>query len=493
MLIDYALENQWVNNIGNPWQLSHQYNPIQNVTNPALFSLLLHPDYPMKLLPVKLAFLLAFLSLQFVSYSQPELDSYDDGVYRDYIRSVRMHVTGLYLSLPIASLGAENALFLSFDELDGKGTRYYYTVIHCDRNWRPTQELSQFDYLGGYREGEIRDYEFSSGTYQDYLQYKLTIPNDEVKWSISGNYLLVVYEAGEENNPILTRRFLVTEEKIGFKTEVSRPAVVSKQNTYQEIDFGIETAALNSSNPRAEISCVIMQNGRWDNAVRDVEPRLVTGTYLSYDYQDKIVFEAGKEFRNLDISSMIYKSEFVLDIEEYPEGYSTILFHDEPRAQMAYLWRRDLNGMYVPYNRDYSRRGIPFDSLASTINLVTRYNYREQNLSTEYSEVLFTLNLPEDFGREIYVVGGMTDWKMLPENKLTFDDRVGAYIARLYLKQGYYNYAYAVPDEHHHPDFSVIEGNWYATENLYSILVYYRPRGSQYDKLVGVHTFNSNH
>jgi len=403
-----------------------------------------------------------------------------------------MHVNGLFLTFPVASLGVENALYLSFDELDGKGTRYYYTVIHCDRDWKSTQELSPFDYLKGYREGEIRDYELSSGTYQDYLHYKLSIPNEEVKWSISGNYLLVVYESSQEDDPILTRRFMVTEEKVSYKTHVARPAMVSKQNTHQELDFGMEISDLKSSNPRAEITCSIMQNGRWDNIIEDIEPRNITGTYLSYDYQDKIVFEAGKEFRNLDISSMVYRSENVLDIEEFSNGFSTILFPDEPRALKAYLWRRDLNGMYVPFNRDYDRRGIPIDSLASTINLVNRYNYREQNLSTEYSEVLFTLNLPEDFDRDIYIIGGMTDWKMLPEYRMAYDERVDAYVARLFLKQGYYNYAYAVPEENQKPDFSIIEGNWFATENLYTILTYYRPRGGQYDQLVGAHTFNSN-
>jgi Domain of unknown function (DUF5103) len=441
---------------------------------------------------LKSIFLFTLLLLTSLSQAQPQLDSYDDGVYRDYIKSVRLHVNGLFLTYPIATLGKENSLFLSFDELDGKGTRYYYTVIHCDRDWKPTQELSPFDYLGGYREGEIRDYEFSPGTYQDYLQYKLTIPNDEVKWSISGNYLLVVYEPGDEDDPIITRRFLITDEKVSYRTQETRPAMVSKQNTHQEIDFGVEIGGLKTTNPRAEVSCSVMQNGRWDNILEDIEPRLITGTYLSYDYQDKIVFEAGKEFRNLDISSMIYRSENVLDISEDKEGYSTILFPDEPRAMKAYLWRKDLDGMYVPYNRDYNKRSIPIDSLASTINLVNRYNYREQNLSTDYSEVLFTLNLPEDFGSSIYIVGGFTDWKMLPEYRMVFDQRVGAYVARLLLKQGYYNYQYAVPNQNDNPDFSVIEGDWYATENDYTVLTYFRPRGGQYDQLVGAHTFGSN-
>ena len=136
----------------------------------------------------------AFILFALQLCAQPQLDVYEDGVYRDYIRSVRMHVTGLFLTYPIAQLGQQDALYLSFDELDGKGTRYYYTVIHCDKNWKPTEELSQFEYMTGYMEGEIKEQEFSSGTYQDYIHYMLTIPNEEVGCKISGNYLLVVYE-----------------------------------------------------------------------------------------------------------------------------------------------------------------------------------------------------------------------------------------------------------------------------------------------------------
>jgi hypothetical protein len=424
--------------------------------------------------------------------SQPELDRYEDAVYRDYIRSVRMHVNGLSLTLPIASINSFNSLFLSFDELDGEGTRYYYTVIHCDRHWNPTEELSQFEYLGGFREGEIDEYEFSTGTYQDYVHYKLTLPNEDVRWTITGNYILAVYEQGEENDPILTRRFMIVDEKLKVQAEVVRPAVVAKQNTHQEIDFLLDIGAIRSNNPRMEIFPTILQNGRWDNSIQDIEARLITGTELNYNFTDQIVFEAGKEFRNMDISSMEYRSENVLDIEEYEDGFSTILYVDHPRYNQAYLWRRDLNGKYVPFNRDFYRKSIPLDSLTSTLNLVNRFNYREQFLNSEYSDVLVTLEIPQR-DREIYLVGGMTDWQMLPEYRMTYDERVGGYVGQLFLKQGYYNYGYAMADQLGHPEFTTLEGNWYATENDYTLLVYFRPRGGQYDQLIAAHTFNSNY
>jgi len=435
---------------------------------------------------LSLVFLLLTANLQ----AQPELASYTDGIYRDYIRSVKMHVTGLALTMPIAPLGTMGSVYLSFDELDGQGTRYYYTVIHCDRNWVPTKELSQFEYMSGYSEGEIQDYDLSSGTYQHYVHYKLALPNEDVNWKISGNYLLVVYEAGEESNPIITRRFLVSDERLKIDGNVVRAANVEKQNTSQEVDFKLEISQLRSSNPRLELSCTILQNGRWDNALREVGPRLVTGDFLNYDYTNVLVFEAGKEFRDMDISSMIYRSADVLDIHEFHGGYSTILFPVKPRSNSVYILNQDLNGRFVPYNRDYTRRQIPPDSLASTLNLIVRYTYREQFLSTDYTEVLITLET-EKLDRDVYVVGGMTDFKLLPEYKMVYDDRLNAYTGRMYLKQGYYNYEFAVPDKNGNPDFEPLEGNWYAAENQYTLLCYFRPRGGQYDQLVGTRTFNS--
>lgn len=283
---------------------------------------------------------------------------------------------------------------------------------------------------------------------------------------------------------------MVTESLVSYQSEVSRAAVVAKQSTHQEVDFTINIQGLPTSNPRAELSTTILQNGRWDTALEGIEPRMVTGYLLDFDYQDRVVFEAGKEFRNMDISSLKYRSENVEDIFEYSDGFSTILFPDEPLLYKNYIWRRDLNGQFVPFNRDYDRRVIPLDSLESTINLVNRYNYREQNLGTEYTEVLLTLDM-EPGSSDVYVVGAITDWKLLPEYRMVYDETISAYTGRLYLKQGYYNYAYAVPDIDFTPNLSAIEGNWEHAENDYTILTYYRPRGGLYDQLVGAHTLNS--
>src|SRR5678816_3141420 len=132
--------------------------------------------------------------------------------------------------------------------------------------------------------------------------------------------------------------------------------------------------------------CSILQNGRWDNAIQDIAPRLVTDDILNYDYTDQLVFEAGKEWRDMDISSMIYRSVDVLDIKRFDTGYSSILVPVKPRDNKSYILNQDLDGMFVPFNRDYVRKKIPPNALASELNLISRYINRELFLGTDYTE-----------------------------------------------------------------------------------------------------------
>jgi uncharacterized protein (DUF2225 family) len=71
-----------------------------------------------------------------------------------------------------------------------------------------------------------------------------------------------------------------------------------------------------------------------------------------------------------------------------------------------------------------------------------------------------------------------------------FDDDL--YHATLLLKQGYYNYQYVVKNQStSETSVMPVEGSFGRTENDYLILVYYRPAGRRYDRLVGVTVVNS--
>ena len=104
------------------------------------------------------------------------------------------------------------------------------------------------------------------------------------------------------------------------------------------------------------------------------------------------------------------------------------------------------------------------------------------------------------YGKEVYLFGGLTDWTILPEYRMEYDENLGAYVGRALLKQGYYDYAYATlplpandkPEAKPHPDITEVEGTWHETENQYTIFIYYRPFGGRYDQVIGSVSFTSN-
>ena len=59
------------------------------------------------------------------------------------------------------------------------------------------------------------------------------------------------------------------------------------------------------------------------------------------------------------------------------------------------------------------------------------------------------------------------------------------------LKQGSYNYQYLyVHNGSTKGETGPVEGNFYQTENEYLILIYHRPFGERYDKLIGMKQIN---
>jgi hypothetical protein len=77
---------------------------------------------------------------------------------------------------------------------------------------------------------------------------------------------------------------------------------------------------------------------------------------------------------------------------------------------------------------------------------------------------------------------------------MVYNTETGAYERSLFLKQGYYDYCYATIDRNDKkrlPSFDFTEGNYWETENNYTILVYYRQLAGRADELVGIATVNS--
>ncbi len=426
-----------------------------------------------------------------------------NAVYQDNIRSVKCHLTGFPLSLPMIDINGGGSISLHFDDTDAEMKRYLYSLTLCNANWEPS-DLADFEYLTGFNENLIRDYQLSVNTLYKYTHYYLSLPNADIKWTKSGNYLLKVYEENNEKTPVLSRRIMVSEPKMQILATMVPPAGTGKTQTHQEIDFTLLHKGTTVRNPKIEMSATVLQNHRWDNAITGVRPFFIHEESMDFDYQDLISFPASKEFRVLDMRSFRFNSQFVESILRYRNGFGVKLFTEKKRVNEVHFFYRDANGSFIVENSEDP--GV-VNSVSGGTNLLTNLlNINSPNQSTrnsnpntsdftaDYAMVSFTYDRPTEFSNaDLYVLGEFNDWKPSEANKLTYDAEQRAYKTNILLKQGYYNYTYAVVHKEYPTalDTEETEGNYYETDNEYSILVYYRPFGERYDRLIAVSSFSS--
>lgn len=401
---------------------------------------------------------------------------YEDWVYKENIRSVKFHVDGLPVSVPMINLDAPASLRLSFDDMDADVKLYTYSFVHCDRDWKPSS-LSPLEYTEGYADATIDENSFSFQSITHYTHYELLLPNRDMVWTKSGNYLLVVYEDGAERVPVITRRFMVMEQRIKINATMVRPNQVSKIRTHQEIDFEVDYTKFPMRNPQQEVRAAVLQNGRWDNAVIDLPPNFTRLNAAVFDYQDRVVFPGGKEFRFLDLRTLRTRPMNLEALEEYPDGYRVVVAKRGPLANEPYLTFNDLNGNFI----------------------VENFDRPNGDLSANYVETLFQLAVTEPyFDYDVYLFGALTDWRIQEQYRMVYNPATNCYVGKAFLKQGYYNYAFAatpskrVKNKAPQADMGLVEGDWYEAENAYTVIIYYRPFGGRYDQIIGAASFSSN-
>ncbi len=426
--------------------------------------------------PFFLSILMATLLFSKGSYSQYVLDEYyqqkemlyEDHVYKAGIRTVRLHPVEDELAMPIIRLNS-GTLKLSFDDLYADFMNLSYTIIHCNADWTPSGLLTQ-EYIANLQDGYIQNYEYSLNTLFSYTHYNLNIPNGNMRLLKSGNYLLKVYANNDPSDLVLTKRFMVYEDIVTPAGQVKRPTIVDYISTGQEVRFTISHPNYNIPNPFTDLKVQVMQNQRWDNTITDLKPQFLQNNQLIYNYNRESTFAGGNEFRFFDIKNMrtLTMNMRWVDIDSV---YTVYLKDDGSREIAKYSTYPDINGQFV----------------------VRRLDATNSDSEADYVYVDFQLRYPAPLTTgDVYVFGKHTDWKLLPEFRLSYDPARKAYHAKVLLKQGYYNFMYAVYDsDAQQADISTVEGSHWETENTYQILVYNREIGQRYDRLIGYGEFSS--
>ncbi len=408
------------------------------------------------------------LTVIFSQFSKAQ--TFENKIFSNTIKTVMCHKEGWPLSYPMITLNADDYLELSFDDLAKDTKNYYYSLIHCDRNWKPSN-ITEQEYMVGINQNPILDYQYSFNTTIDYVHYTLKIPNEDVSLNYSGNYIIKVYEDFNSDEPVLTQKFMIVEQQVKIDAEIRYAMNTSVYREQQDINFTIYYNNFNISNPLDEIKVSIFQNNRLDNAIHNIKPQFLKPGALVYNYNREIVFEGGNEFRWLDLRTYDFKVEGIYDIQFHDPFYHLDLNPSTPRKNKSYFFQNDFNGRYVIENRDK----------------------KDPNTEGEYVMVHFYFPQSQPYtGGNIYILGGLTNWKMDESSLMKYNVNFKRYEKTLLLKQGFYNYQYAFKtSQSNKATVGFIEGSYSQTENDYLFLVYYRNISDNYDRLIGATQENS--
>jgi hypothetical protein len=415
----------------------------------------------MKLLKSTLAILLMAIGINKIfAQANPE------AIYAANIHSVRFHLNGDQATMPVYKLNSADKLELHFDDMDANIKSYYYTYQLCDYNWQPIN-LSSFDFIKGFTQQRISIYRMSSISFTRYTHYQAMLPDANCMPSRSGNYLLKVFLNGDTSTTVFTRAMLVLNPKATVSAQMLQPFTPNVFRTHQRIRFSVNIDGLNAFNASQQIKVKVLQNFRWDNAMGNIPPTFVRGNTLEYNNESSFVFAGGKEWRWLDLRSMRLLSDRVERAENTKTSFNLFMKPDADRSAQKYVYYQDLNGLYQ----------------------ILTYESINPFWQADYATVNF-LYLPPGGAaypdKDVYLFGQLTDYKLNQSAKLEFNPEKGVYEGKQFLKQGYYSYGYQLVDKKNAAVFKDTDGNYWETENNYTILVYYKGFADQSDQLIGI-------
>ncbi|OPZ01177.1 MAG: hypothetical protein BWZ11_01829 [Bacteroidetes bacterium ADurb.BinA395] len=337
--------------------------------------------------------------------------------------------------------------------------------MHCNADWT-VSNLNSNEYLYGFTRGNIDNYAFSQNTTYQYTHYRFSIPNEDMHFKISGNYVVLIYEDNRMDDPVATACFSVVEPKVTIDARIRANTDIELSGRYQQLDIEVNLANYVVQDPASEVKLVVRQNNRFDNEVTNIKPTFFNSGKLSFINNKALIFEGGNEYRHFDISSFYAAGEGVDRIYFNREFYEAFLKEDLMQKSLTYISQPDANGRFI----------INFQEA-----------FQDVQTEADYVQVHFSLLTDQPFLDGLVFIGGDYNYNLLNDSaQMQFDFDTQRYTKTLLLKQGGYSYQYwFLPKGKTAASAGKIEGSFWQTKNEYTVYFYHRAWGERYDRLIG--------
>lgn len=378
-------------------------------------------------------------------------------------KSLQVVLNDDFEALPVLQLNSDDRLDIGFDELSHNYRRLVYHVEPCDPDWTSADGLFESDWLDGFNDRPIDDYEPSLNTTVLYTHYRLQFPNDETRLKMSGNYKLHIIDEDDDGREVICVELRVVEPLTSVTIGVTTNTDIDLNQSHQQVTMAVAYNSLRVTNAAEQIQTFVMQNGREDNMKQNVRPNSFTPSGLLWEHNRGLIFEGGNEYRKFEI---LDPSHPTLGLDALNWDETTRTFHATPfcaQPRRNYTYDEDANGAFLIRNSDNTEIDITSDYVYVHYKLMPARHYSDARVMVSGRWAIET--------PETYV--------------MDYDDSDQSYHAVIMQKLGYYNYQMFLKDldgtTHTLPE----EGSFFQTENRYEAFVYYKGTGERSWRLVG--------
>jgi len=293
------------------------------------------------------------LGTHFVYIYTQHLEDSNDAAH---MNTIQLYGGSEFTGIPVIKLGAP--FKITFDDTNGDEADYYYRISHYNFDWTPSV-LYKNEFLNGFDEIRILNYENSFNTLQLYSHYTLTIPNEDTRgFKVSGNYKIEIYNDDDET--VFTRKFIVYENRAAVKVSIKRSRNLTYIDTKQSVQFEIDSPNQILRNPKKTVKTLVMQNNDLKNGITDLVPQFMIANKLVYKYDQESSFWAGNEFLFFD-NKEIRASNLAIARIDLQDVYHNYLYHNIVRANRRYTYNPDINGSFVVRNLDAENSNVEAD------------------------------------------------------------------------------------------------------------------------------------
>lgn len=383
-----------------------------------------------------------------------------DKIYSDRVKTLQTVAGSNWLAPAIIELGGDDVINISFDEMSHSYHRLVYHIDHCEADWSVSEEIFESDFLEGFNDNPIDDYENSLNTTVSYTHYKFSIPNEKCNIKLSGNYRVTVYDEDNGNEKLFVAEFMVVEPRMTLGISVTTNTDIDVNKEHQQLSMTLDYGDVRVTDPERQIYTVVMQNNREDNMKVNVAPNMKNTKGQIWSHNKNLIFDGGNEYHKYEILALSHATMGIDRMSWDGHNYHAYPFTVEPRKN--YIYDEDADGAFFIRNSDNV-----------DIDYTCDYVYVHYKIKSEQ----------------------LTDAQMIVNGRWTTDNDMSKYVAEyheddhtynitLLQKQGYYSFQLLGMRPDGTTFIPPCEGNYYQTENRYQAYVYFKPNGGRTWQLV---------